>query len=404
MQNVFKIKEDVFWVGGNDRRITLFENAFPVPEGISYNSYMIMDEKTTLIDTVDQSISEQFIDNIEYLLQGKPLDYLVINHMEPDHCASIKEILLRYPKVTIVANIKQVDMIANFFDIDVQEQILLVKENDVLSIGRHELTFVFAPMVHWPEVMVTYDKTDKILFSADAFGKFGAINGNLIANPKTFETTWLEQSRRYYSNIVGKYGVPVQTLLKKAQTLDIDMICPLHGSVITEEIGQYIDKYQKWSQYIPENKAVMIAYASVYGHTQNAVDILASKLVEKGIEDICIYDVSSVDTSYIISDVFRCSHLVFASITYNGGIFSKMENLLHEISAHGVKNRTIGLIENGSWAAASAKKMAEIVSGMKNITILESTVKIKSAVKPNQMEELESLACEIAASIEALKL
>lgn len=394
MYNTRKIKEDLFWVGANDRRLSLFEGVYPVPIGVSYNSYLLMDEKTVLLDTVDKSVVHQFMENIDHVLDGRPLDYLIINHMEPDHCAEIPQILDRFPHVKIVCNAKIQTMLGQFFDFEIpEEQLMIVKEGDVLKTGKHELTFVFAPMVHWPEVMVTYDKTDKILFSADAFGTFGAIDGNIYADEVDFEHRYMDEARRYYSNIVGKYGVQVQALLKKAANLEIKMICPLHGFVWRKDLDKYIDKYMKWSTYTPEVQSVLIPYASVYGGTQNAVEILAAKLAELGVKDIKICDTSVTDASYIIADAFKYSHIVFASTTYNNGIFVSMENLLHDIVAHNLQNRKIAVIENGSWAPVSGKLMTDLVSQLKNVEILEANkVTVKSTLKENQIAELENLA------------
>lgn len=395
-----KITDDIYYIGANDRRIALFENVFPVPRGVSYNSYLIMDEKTVLLDTVDRSVSGRFLENIEYLLGNeKALDYVVINHMEPDHCATLSELVLRYPDVKIVGNAKVIAMIKQFFDFDIDSRAIIVKEGDTLSSGKHEFTFVMAPMVHWPEVMVTYDSYSKTLFSADAFGTFGALNGNIFADEVNFETEWLADARRYYTNIVGKYGAQVQTLLKKAAALDIQFICPLHGPVWRENISWYLDKYRHWSSYTPEENAVMIAYASVYGNTENAVDLLACRLAEKGVKNIAVYDVSATHPSVIVSESFRCSHLVFASTTYNGGIFVNMETALQDLKAHNLQNRKVALIENGSWAPASGRLMTEIFQSMKNIELLETKVTLKSSVKPEQKKAIDALADEIIKSL-----
>ena len=324
MYCVKTIKDDLFWVGGTDRRLALFENAFPIPRGVSYNSYVLMDEKTVLFDTVDKAVSQQLFENLEAVLKGRGLDYVVVNHMEPDHCATLGEVAARYPDAKVVCNAKTVSIIKQFYDFDIDSRALVVKEGDTLSTGRHSLTFVMAPMVHWPEVMVTYDTTDKFLFSADAFGTFGAMNGNLYADEVSFERDWLDDARRYYTNIVGKFGPSVQALLKKAAGLEIAMICPLHGPVWRENISWYVDKYLTWSSYQPEEKAVMIAYGSIYGHTENAANILACRLADKGVKNIVMYDVSNTHPSYLIAEAFRCSHLVLASVTYNGGLFSYM--------------------------------------------------------------------------------
>lgn len=399
MYCVKNVTADLFWVGGTDRRLALFENAYPIPRGVSYNSYLLMDEKTVLFDTVDWAVSGQFFENVEAVLKGRPLDYVIVNHMEPDHCATLGEVVRRYPEVQVVCNPKTVPIIKQFYNFDIDSRALIVKENDTLTTGAHTFTFVMAPMVHWPEVMVTYDMTEKILFSADAFGTFGAMNGNLFADEVNFERDWLDDARRYYTNIVGKYGPSVQTLLKKAAALEIRMVCPLHGPVWRENIGWYIDKYMAWSSYQPEEKAVMIVYGSIYGNTENAANILACRLADQGIRNIVMYDVSSTHPSTLISEAFRCSHLVLASVTYNGGIFSSMEHLLSDMKAHNLQNRTVALLENGSWGVLSGKQMKELIGSMKNMEILEQTVTVKSSLKENQMEELDALAAAIAGSM-----
>ena len=399
MYCVKRINDDLFWVGGTDRRLALFENAYPIPRGVSYNAYLLLDEKTVLFDTVDRAITEQFFENIDALLKGRALDYVVVNHMEPDHCATLGEIVLRYQGVQVVCNPKTIPIIKQFYNFDIDSRAIVVKENDTLCTGRHTFTFLMAPMVHWPEVMVTYDTTDKTLFSADAFGTFGAMNGSLFADEVNFERDWLDDARRYYTNIVGKYGPSVQTLLKKASGLDIRTLCPLHGPVWREDISWYVDKYLTWSSYEPEEKAVMIAYGSIYGNTENAANILACKLAERGIRNIAMYDASSTHPSTIISEAFRCSHLVFASATYNGGIFSSMEHVLMDLKAHNLQNRTVALMENGSWGVLSGKQMKEIIGSMKNMTILEQMVTVKSSLKESQIEELDSMADAIAESM-----
>ena len=399
MHNAIAIREDLFWVGGNDRRLALFENVFPIPRGVSYNAYVMLDEKTVLFDTVDKSVSGVFFESLAHVLAGRKLDYLVVNHMEPDHAATMEELVLRYPEVKIVTNAKAVAMIKQFFTFDVDSRCVVVKEGDTLATGSHTLTFLMAPMVHWPEAMVTYDITAKTLFSADAFGTFGALSGNLFADEVNFERDWLDDARRYYVNIVGKYGTQVQALLKKAATVDIDMICPLHGPVWRSNIAWFVDKYQKWSTYTPEEDAVMIAYASVYGNTENTANILAAKLAERGAKRIAMYDVSATHPSVIVAEAFRCSHLVFASTTYNAGIFCNMETALLDIAAHNLQNRTVALIENGSWAATSGKLMREILAKLKNITVLENTVSLKSSLKEGQLPALDALADAIIASM-----
>ena len=400
MYNSRKITEDLYWVGANDRKIALFESVYPVPTGVSYNSYILMDEKTVLFDTVDKSVYHQFIENVEHVLDGRVLDYLVINHMEPDHCAEIPTIVEKYPNVKIVCNTKTQIMINQFFEFNLPEiQWQVVKEGDVLNTGRHNLTFLFAPMVHWPEVMVTYDTVDKILFSADAFGSFGAIDGNLFADQVDFELRYMDEARRYYTNIVGKYGCQVQALLKKASTVEIDMVCPLHGYIWRKDLNKFIEKYQKWSTYTPEINSALVVYGSVYGGTQNAAEILAGKIADNGVKDVKVYDVSTVHPSYIISDAFKYSHIIFASTTYNNGIFVNMENLLHDLICHNLQNRKVAIIENGSWAPVSGKLMSELVSKMKNVEIFEQSVSIKSAVKQDKYEDIENLAKLIANDI-----
>lgn len=400
MHCVKKVTDDLYWIGGSDRRLALFENVYPIPRGVSYNSYVLLDEKTVLLDTVDASISGLFFENLEYVLNGRTLDYLIVNHMEPDHCAIIADVVRRYPDVKLVCNAKTVPMLKQFFDFPVDDRTVIVKEMDTLCTGKHTFAFVMAPMVHWPEAMVSYDTVDKILFSADGFGTFGAINGNLFADEVDFERDWLDDARRYFINIVGKYGVQVQNLLKKAATLEIKMICPLHGPVWRENLGWFIEKYDTWSSYKPEDQAVMIAYASIYGNTENAAEILASKLADKGVKNIAMYDVSVTDPSVIVSESFRCSHLVFAAPSYNGGIFTKMETVLSELKAHSLQNRTVAIMENGTWAPVAGKQMREIVAGMKNIELLEEGVTIRSAVKEAQEESLEALAEKIASSLQ----
>lgn len=400
MHCVKKVTDDLYWIGGSDRRLALFENVYPIPRGVSYNSYVLLDEKTVLLDTVDASISGLFFENLEHVLNGRTLDYLIVNHMEPDHCAIIADVVRRYPDVKLVCNAKTVPMLKQFFDFPVDDRTVIVKEMDTLCTGRHTFAFVMAPMVHWPEAMVSYDTVDKILFSADGFGTFGAINGNLFADEVDFERDWLDDARRYFINIVGKYGVQVQNLLKKAATLEIKMICPLHGPIWRENLGWFIEKYDTWSSYKPENQAVMIAYASIYGNTQNAAEILASKLADKGVKNIAMYDVSVTDPSVIVSESFRCSHLVFAAPSYNGGIFTKMETVLSELKAHSLQNRTVAIMENGTWAPVAGRQMREIFAGMKNIELLEEGVTIRSAVKEAQEESLEALAETIASSLQ----
>lgn len=399
MHSTRKVKDDLIYVGGSDRRLSRFENLFPIPKGVSYNSYVLLDEKTVLFDTADESISRQYIENVVHALNGRPLDYMVVQHMEPDHCAMIDDMLRRYPEAKMVCSAKAVGMFAQFYGTDVAARALVVKEGDKLSTGEHTLHFVMAPMVHWPEVMVTYDEKDKILFSADAFGTFGALAGNIFNDEITFDTTWMNDARRYYTNIVGKYGVQVQVLLKKAASLDIEMICPLHGPIWRKDLGLLLEKYQKWSTYEPEDKTVMIAYATMYGNTENAANVLAGMLADKGVKNIAMYDVSETDVSELVAESFRCSHLVLAAPTYNSGIQPKMGAYLSDIKALNLQNRTVAVIDNGTWAATAGKQMIGTLEGMKNMTILENTISIKSALAENQLGALEALADELAKQV-----
>ena len=386
-----KVTDDLYWIGGNDRRLALFEGVYPIPRGVSYNSYLLMDEKTVLLDTVDKAVKGVFFENIEKVLDGRKLDYLVVHHMEPDHSEAIWEVVMRYPEVKIVCNAKIAQMMKQFFSFDVDARVVLVKEGDTFHTGKHNLVFVSAPMVHWPEVMVSYDTTDKILFSADAFGTFGALNGALFADEVNFPRDYLDEARRYYTNIVGKYGVQVQALLKKAATLDIQMICPLHGFVWRKDIGWYLDKYMHWSSYTPEEQGVVIAYASIYGNTANAADLLACRLRERGVRTE-VFDVSVTPASEIIAAAFKYSHLVFAAPTYNSGVFVTMEALLMDLAEHNIQNRTVAFMENGTWAATSARQMGAMLEKCKNLTVLEQKVTIKSSLKEQQMAEIEALA------------
>lgn len=400
MYNVRKVTEDIVWVGASDRRLALFENIFPIPRGVSYNSYVLLDEKTVLLDTVDASVAGQFFENLEHVLDGRKLDYLIVNHMEPDHCAMIGDLVRRYPEVQVVGNTKTFGMIKQFFGTDFAERAVTVKEGDTLSTGAHTLHFVMAPMVHWPEVMVTYDEKDKVLFAADGFGTFGALNGNIFADEVDFDRDWLDDARRYYTNIVGKYGASVQALLKKASGLDIAVICPLHGPIWRENLGYILEKYQKWSTYEAEDQAVVILYATMYGNTASAADALAGRLAAKGVKKIAVYDVSNTHVSELISEIFRASHVVFAAPTYNGGIYPVMENLLADMKALAVQNKTVALMENGTWAPMTAKQMREKLAELKNVTILDAQITIKSAMAPEQEGQLEALADAIVASMD----
>ena len=400
MYCVKRMTDDLYWVGANDRRLALFENVYPIPDGVSYNAYLLLDEKTVLLDTVDRAVSGLFLENVEHVLNGRTLDYVIVNHMEPDHCATLQELVLRYPEVKIVCNAKTQTMIRNFFTFDIDSRAVLVKEMDTLCTGRHTFAFVMAPMVHWPEAMVSYDVTTRTLYSADAFGTFGALSGNLYADEVNFRTEYLAEARRYYTNIVGKYGTQVQALLKKAASIEIEMICPLHGFVWRKDIGWFIDKYQHWASYEPEEQAVVIAYASVYGNTENAANILAGMLADRGVRNVKLYDVSATHPSYIVSECFRASHLVFLSTTYNAGMFVNMENLVHDIVHHNLQNRTIALVENGSWAATAGGLMRAEFAKLKNCTILDETVSIRSSLKENQLAQLQALTDAVYDSME----
>ncbi|CDC91544.1 putative uncharacterized protein [Firmicutes bacterium CAG:227] len=390
-----KVADDLIWVGADDRRLAMFEGVYSVPRGVSYNSYLLLDEKTVVFDTVDHAVEKTFLENVEHGLNGRTLDYLVVQHMEPDHSATIRTLLMLYPEAEVVCSKKTEGMLRQFFGDAVKMNIKVVGEGDTLKTGKHEFTFLAAPMVHWPEVIVTYDLTTKTLFSADAFGTFGALNGALFADEVDFFRDYLDEARRYYTNIVGKYGVQVQALLKKAATVEIQTICPLHGFVWRENIGAYLEKYQKWSLYEPEVSGVMIAYASVYGNTENAANILACKLRDKGIKTT-MFDVSVAETSEVVAASFQYSHLVFAAPTYNGGIFIKMDEVLRDIEAHSLKNRTVAFMENGTWAVTCGKQMKEIFAGLKGMNIIEDTVTIKSALADGQEAQIEKLAEAIA--------
>ena len=390
-----KVADDLIWVGADDRRLAMFEGVYSVPRGVSYNSYLLLDEKTVVFDTVDHAVEKTFLENVEHGLNGRTLDYLVVQHMEPDHSATIRTLLMLYPEAEVVCSKKTEGMLRQFFGDAVKMNIKVVGEGDTLKTGKHEFTFLAAPMVHWPEVIVTYDLRTKTLFSADAFGTFGALNGALFADEVDFFRDYLDEARRYYTNIVGKYGVQVQALLKKAATVEIQTICPLHGFVWRENIGAYLEKYQKWSLYEPEVSGVMIAYASVYGNTENAANILACKLRDKGIKTT-MFDVSVAETSEVVAASFQYSHLVFAAPTYNGGIFIKMDEVLRDIEAHSLKNRTVAFMENGTWAVTCGKQMKEIFAGLKGMNIIEDTVTIKSALADGQEAQVEKLAEAIA--------
>lgn len=393
-----EVCQDIYMVGASDRRLDLFENQYPLKNGISYNSYLILDQKTALLDTVDQSVQEVFLRNLEAGLAGRKLDHIIVNHMEPDHCAALRAVLERHPESQIVCTAAAKKMIGQFFGPAMEARAQEVRDGISVMLGRHILSFHTAPMVHWPETMVTYDRTSETLFSADAFGTFGALDGNLFADQVDFEKGLMDEARRYYTNIVGKYGAPVQALLQKAASLKLQRICPLHGPVWRRDLGVFLDKYQKWSTYTPEEKGVVIAYASIYGNTELACQALANALSEEGVRDVRMYDVSVTDSSEILSEAFRRSHLVLASVTFNGGLFPNMEKLLLELRSHGLKNRTVALIENGTWAPVSGRKMQEILSGMA-VTVLDQRLTLSSTLKQGQLAEIRTLAKTIAQQI-----
>ena len=373
-----KITSDLYWVGGSDRRLELFENIFPLSKGVSYNSYLLTDEKTVLFDTADHAIGHQFLENIKAVLNGRALDYLVVNHMEPDHCAMIEELILRYPNMQIIGNAKTFPLISQFFDFDLDGKAITVKEGDTFSSGAHTLHFIMAPMIHWPETMMTYDETDKVLFSADAFGTFGALNGNIFNDEVDFDREWLDETRRYYTNIVGKYGIQVQNVLKKTAELDIRVICPLHGPIWRTNLDYIIEKYDTWSRYEPEEAGVMIAYASMYGNTENMAEIFAAILAEAGVKNIRMHNISKTHVSELISDSFKYSHIILAAPTYNNGIYPLMHSYLEDMKALSLQNRTIAVLGNGTWAPQSSKLIS---------------------VKDSHMEEIQSLARQIAAEV-----
>lgn len=381
-----KITDTIRYAGVNDHQVDLFEGQYKVPNGMAYNSYVILDEKIAVMDTVDASFTHEWLDNLDRILEGRKPDYLIVQHMEPDHAANVANFLKVYPETTVVANAKTFTMIQNFFGLDLEGQKLEVTNGGTLNLGNHNLTFVFAPMVHWPEVMVTYDSTDKVLFSADGFGKFGALD---------VEEDWDDEARRYFIGIVGKYGPQVQKLLKVAAGLDIQTICPLHGPVLTENLGHYIGLYDTWSSYTPETEGIVIAYTSVYGHTKKAVEMLADKLRSKGCPKVVVYDLARDDMSLALSDAFRYSKLVLATTTYNASIYPFMHDYITRLVEHNFQNRTVGIIENGSWAPLAAKVMKEMLSKCKKINWLDTTVKVLSAVNQENKDQLEAMAGEL---------
>ena len=395
MHNTRKINDDIYYLRASDRRIELFENVYPVSQGMSYNSYLITDEKTCLMDSVDESIRGQFLENLQYALNGRNLDYMVVQHMEPDHCSIVPELFRMYPDMKLVASLQAFKMMENFYSLQTEERRLVVKEGDTLELGKHTLKFIAAPMVHWPEVLMTYDVTDKILFSADAFGSFGAMSGNIFADEIDWDKDFKDEARRYYVNIVGKYGPQTQNVLKKASTLDIQMICPLHAHIWRKDLSKIISLYDKWSKYEAEKDSVVIFYGSIYGNTQNAAEILAMQLAENGMENVEVFDTSKTHVSFLVSKAFEYKTLVFAAATYNAEIFDTVQNLITELKNHNLSNRRIGLIENGSWAPVAASKMKAQLETLKNMEIVDPVVKVVSSVTAKNVEELSALAKEL---------
>ena len=399
MHCVQNVTENIYWIGGNDRRLERFENMFPIPKGVSYNSHLILDEKTMVMDTVDQAIRMQYLENIKYLLNGRDLDYLVVNHMEPDHCGNIEDLLKIYPNMKIVGNSKTFKFFEQFYNVSPSENYYEVKEGDVIDLGKHKIQFFNMPMVHWPEVMVAYEQTEKILFSADAFGTFGALNGNIFNDQVDFEGYYLSEARRYYTNIVGKYGAQVQMALKKLSGLDIKIIAPLHGPIWRDNLEYLLDKYNKWSSYTPEKQGVVIVYGSMYGNTENAANCIANKLAQQGVTDIKVYDVSKTHPSYIIADAWKYSNLVIASPTYNGGLYLVMDALLHEMASLNFQNRKVSILGNYTWATGALASIKERLSKMKDIEIIGNPLDINSSVKDNQEAALDEMVQEIVKSL-----
>ena len=399
MHCVQNVTENIYWIGGNDRRLERFENMFPIPKGVSYNSHLILDEKTMVMDTVDQAIRMQYLENIKYLLNGRDLDYLVVNHMEPDHCGNIEDLLKIYPNMKIVGNSKTFKFFEQFYNVSPSENYYEVKEGDVIDLGKHKIQFFNMPMVHWPEVMVAYEQTEKILFSADAFGTFGALNGNIFNDQVDFEGYYLSEARRYYTNIVCKYGAQVQIALKKLSGLDIKIIAPLHGPIWRANLDYLLDKYNKWSSYTPEKQGVVIVYGSMYGNTENAANCIANKLAQQGVTDIKVYDVSKTHPSYIIADAWKYSNLVIASPTYNGGLYLVMDALLHEMASLNFQNRKVSILGNYTWATGALASIKERLSKMKDIEIIGNPLDINSSVKDNQEAALDEMVQEIVKSL-----
>ena len=401
MHCVYKVTDNMYWIGGNDRKIRVFEGAIPVYDGMAYNSFFIDDEKTVVLDTVDEAVSKVFYENIDYLLAGRGLDYVIVNHVEPDHSASLEDLILRHPEAKVVGTNKIKAMVKQYVSWDVDEVFYDVKEGAQLCTGAHTFTFVNAPMVHWPEVMMTYEISTGTLFSADAFGIFGAHNGNIFADKYDFDLEWLPSARKYYTTIVGKYGKFTEAILAKAAGLPINMICPLHGYIIRKDFDKYINAYHTWARYEAEETGVLILYASPYGNTKNAAEILACELAENGVDRMKLIDVSATDPMDILPEVFRFSHLVIASTTYNAEIFVKMEAALFEMKSMGVQNKKVSIIQSGSWNPASGKLFREFVEGLEGIEFVGEVATVRSSVKQDSAEQIAALAREIAASVNA---
>ena len=391
MKDVHLIAADTYWLGGSDRRLALFENLFPIPRGVSYNSYLILDEKTLLLDTVDSAVAQPWLENLTALLAGRPLDYLVISHMEPDHCAQIARLTALWPDLKLVVNAKTCPMLRQFFGTDWPDRQEVVAEGSTLSTGRHTLRFAMAPMVHWPEVMVSFDEATGALYTADGFGTFGALDGAVFADQVNFERDWLDDARRYYANIVGKYGASVQGLLKKAAALPVKMLCPLHGPIWRKDLDWFLEKYDRWSRWQPEGSGVMVVYGSMYGNTARAAELFAGLLAEGGAEDLRVYDASITPVSHLIGEAFRCKQIVLACPTYTGGVYPAIEAIVNDMKALALQGRTFALLENGSWAPAAARLLRPSLEAMKNTTVLEPVVTIRGALQEGQMDQLAAL-------------
>jgi flavorubredoxin len=400
MFNTHEIAPGLHWIGGNERRLQRFENLFPLRFGIAYNSYLIIDNKTCLLDTVDISISQLFVDNIEHVLNERKLDYLVVNHMEPDHCGNIENIIKRYPEVKFIGNAKTFQFFEQFYTFDASANYMLIKDGDVLDLGSRSLRFYTAPMVHWPEVMMTLDFTNHILFSSDAYGTFGAHNGTYFADEMDYRRDHLDEARRYYSNIIGKFGIPVQNIMKKLSDEVIEMICPLHGPMYrNEELALILYKYEKWSKYIPETNSALIIYGTMYNNTESVADKLATRLGQYGVRDMRVYDVSEFDPSYLVSEVWKYSHIVIASPTYNSGMFYRIYNLLHELVSLNLQNRKFSIVINSSWGGQTLESIKAMIDKMKNVEIIGEPLLIKSTLREENSEAIDALAKQISDSI-----